>query len=242
MPPIPAAPPVLESPDSVAPSSPWRRRLAGLLLAVHVLSPQVGLAQTVAAAVAADKRPGIVGTASLPIINIAPPNSAGLSHNQYQSFNVPSGGTVFNNSASGSTSQLAGPLAGNPNLANGTARIILNEVLGNTPSSLLGSMEVAGDPARLIIANPNGITCSGCGFINTPFVQLTTGKLGFDSQGGLTLDVQGGTIAIGPQGLSALAARLDLIGSGVVINGPTRNVVQLNLVAGIELFLAGGFR
>jgi len=40
---------------------------------------------------------------------------------------------------------------------------------------LRGYMEVAGNAADLIIANPNGIRVSGAGFINTPHATLTTG-------------------------------------------------------------------
>nr|WP_274610513.1 filamentous hemagglutinin N-terminal domain-containing protein [Pseudomonas sp. TH49] len=39
-----------------------------------------------------------------------------------------------------------------------------------------GYTEVAGQSARVIVANPYGISCNGCGFINTPRVTLGTGK------------------------------------------------------------------
>lgn len=52
-------------------------------------------------------------------------------------------------------------------------------------SELKGRLEVFGNKAGVMIANPNGITCDGCGFINTPSVTLTTGKPQFDKQGAL---------------------------------------------------------
>ncbi|MBD9609867.1 filamentous hemagglutinin N-terminal domain-containing protein, partial [Pseudomonas sp. PDM08] len=64
-----------------------------------------------------------------------------------------------------------------PNLTSrAAAQTILNEVVGGSPSQLRGYTEVAGQSARVIVANPYGISCNGCGFINTPRVTLTTGK------------------------------------------------------------------
>ena len=39
----------------------------------------------------------------------------------------------------------------------------MNEVTTSNTSLLAGRAEVFGDKAGLIIANPNGITCNGCG-------------------------------------------------------------------------------
>jgi filamentous hemagglutinin family protein len=62
-------------------------------------------------------------------------------------------------------------------LATGSARFILNEVVSANPSQLLGFVEVAGSPAQVVIANPAGVTCNGCGFINASRATLTTGTL-----------------------------------------------------------------
>ena len=56
-----------------------------------------------------------------------------------------------------------------------------------------------GTEAGIIIANPNGITCAGCGFINTSKVELVTGTAnfsgddltGFSIDGSSTLTVSG---------------------------------------------------
>ena len=46
-----------------------------------------------------------------------------------------------------------------------------------------GILEVAGDSAAIIIANPNGIVCGGCSFANTDKVDLITGTANFDAAG-----------------------------------------------------------
>ena len=48
-----------------------------------------------------------------------------------------------------------------------------------------GTGEILGPRAALIIANPNGITCSGCGFINANRVDLITGTSKFNLSGEL---------------------------------------------------------
>lgn len=64
------------------------------------------------------------------------------------------------------------------------------------PSQLRGYLEVAGQRAQVVIANPWGITCSGCGFINTQQATLTTGTPQLNAQGELTgYQVAGGRVA-----------------------------------------------
>ncbi|WLI78596.1 filamentous hemagglutinin N-terminal domain-containing protein [Kosakonia sp. H02] len=112
----------------------------------------------------------------VPVININNPNGNGISHNIYDDFNVDKNGVIFNNTSSGANTVLGGAIAGNGNLTSGSAKVILNEVTSNKKSTLNGMMEVAGDRAHLIIANPNGITTQGSGFINTEKATITTGK------------------------------------------------------------------
>ena len=69
------------------------------------------------------------------LINIANPNSVGVSVNHYNKFNVGTQGAILNNSKVMGTSQLGGAVYGNPNL-NQNADIILNEV-GTTNRSVL---------------------------------------------------------------------------------------------------------
>lgn len=110
------------------------------------------------------------------IINISKPNSQGLSHNTYNKFNVEKQGAVLNNALRNGRSELAGTLNKNPHLTNQAASVILNEVVSKNPSTLLGKQEVFGQQADYVLANPNGITCDNCGFINTPRASLIVGK------------------------------------------------------------------
>lgn len=111
----------------------------------------------------------------VPIVNIKEANGSGLSHNVYETLNVGKEGVIFNNASSTAQTVLAGQIAANANLAGGTAKVILNEVTAKNASTINGMMEVAGDSAHLIIANPNGITTQGAGFINAEKGTLTTG-------------------------------------------------------------------
>ncbi|MCW8196914.1 filamentous hemagglutinin N-terminal domain-containing protein [Verminephrobacter aporrectodeae subsp. tuberculatae] len=149
------------------------------------------------------------------VVNTNAANTAGLSHNRYQSFNVHPIGLVLNNTTSAQIvypSQLAGQVTANLNQAH-TARVILNEVISNNRSALAGFTEVLGGRADVVLANPYGITCSGCGFINTDRVTLTTGNPFLTASGGLDSFSTGqGDILITGTGLNATAQQvLDLV-------------------------------
>ncbi|EOI5727529.1 filamentous hemagglutinin N-terminal domain-containing protein [Cronobacter malonaticus] len=151
----------------------------------------LGLVHSASAAVTADasavNQPGIqTGANGATIININKASSEGVSHNIYSEFNVDKNGVVLNNSTGGANTQLAGQISGNSNLAGNSATVILNEVRSSAPSQLNGMVEVAGQSAKVIIANPSGITCDGCGFINANHAALTTGTATFDDNGKLT--------------------------------------------------------
>lgn len=140
----------------------------------------------------------------VPIVNIARPNGSGLSHNQFTDYNVGNNGVILNNATSRTQStQLGGIILGNPNLNGTAARVILNEVNGGNPSQLRGYTEVAGQSAHVIVANPHGITCNGCGFINTPKATLTTGKPIIENGQVGRYQVDQGSVAIEGAGLNA---------------------------------------
>ena len=122
------------------------------------------------------------------LIDIATPNTSGLSNNSYSEFNVSSSGIILNNNGGTSASQLTGGnISGNANITAGNqASLILNQITGNNTSLLEGKTEVVGTKAEVIIANPNGITCSGCGFINASQLSLITGTSQWDSSNNLT--------------------------------------------------------
>ncbi|MFC5742468.1 hemagglutinin repeat-containing protein [Dyella tabacisoli] len=169
----------------------------------------------------------------VPVVNIATPNQAGLSHNRYQQFDVNSQGLILNNSGAITSTKLAGFIYGNTNLPNDTAaKLILNEVTSTLPSQLNGMIEVAGRAADVIVANPNGITVNGGGFINAPHSVLTTGTPMLGADGALNgFRVSGGRIAINGQLDASAIDRVDLIARAVAVNaGVWAN--QLNVVTG----------
>lgn len=169
----------------------------------------------------------------VPVINIATPNANGLSHNQFKDYNVESNGLILNN-ATGRTqgTQLGGIIVGNPNLTNGAATTILNEVNGGSPSQLKGYTEVAGQSARVIVANPYGITCNGCGFINTPRVTLSTGKPVL-SNGQLDhFQVDGGSVTLEGAGLNATNVdQFDIVTRSAKLNAELY-ANKLNVITG----------
>ncbi|WP_188479668.1 beta strand repeat-containing protein [Primorskyibacter flagellatus] len=156
------------------------------------------------------------------VVDIAKPGSGGVSHNQYTRFDVTSQGVVLNNSTGSVTTQLQGTIAGNANLAGTPATTIVNEVRNTTATtSLVGPVEVAGTKAHVVIANPNGLTCSGCSFINAGEATLSTGVPGV-SGSTVTLNVTKGTVTVGRNGLDGAARGVDtvnLVGRFVVVDG-----------------------
>lgn len=118
----------------------------------------------------------------IPLVNMAAPSAGGVSRNDYDRFNVPEKGAILNNSYTLSKTELAGYVQGNANMAQGPAKIIVNQVTSGNPTTMNGFLEVAGHKADVIIANPNGITVNGGGFINTARAILTTGKPEYDNK------------------------------------------------------------
>jgi filamentous hemagglutinin len=146
----------------------------------------------------------LVAPNGVPLVNVQTPSAAGVSRNVYNQFNVGANGAILNNSRTNVQTQLGGFVQGNPFMAGGAARIILNEVNGGSPSQLRGYIEVGGQRAEVIIANPAGISVDGGGFINASRATLTTGTPQFNAIGGLdSFLVRGGTITIDGAGLDA---------------------------------------
>ncbi|MEQ4675871.1 DUF637 domain-containing protein [Providencia vermicola] len=186
------------------------------LTAVYPLHPAWGAAMT-----AADRNTQISQQNNVPIINIATPNGAGISHNKFQQFNVDKQGAVLNNATTNVNSQIAGQIKANANLKGNAANLIINEVTGSSRSELQGKLEVAGKGANVLIANPNGITCNGCSFVNTPAITLTTGKPILDNKGALSaVEVKKGSVVIGANGMNAQAQTYaDIISRASELNG-----------------------
>ncbi|WGT61495.1 filamentous hemagglutinin N-terminal domain-containing protein [Variovorax paradoxus] len=189
----------------VAGSAAFAPMLVGAALA-GMLSASPAQAQIVGApTVPGNLRPTVmVAPNGVPLVNIQTPSAAGVSRNVYQQFNVAPNGAVLNNSRTNVGTQLGGIVQGNPYLATGPARIIVNEVNGGSPSQLRGYIEVAGQRAEVIIANPAGISINGGGFINASRTTVTTGTPQFNAIGGLdSFLVRGGTVTIDGAGLDA---------------------------------------
>jgi filamentous hemagglutinin len=103
------------------------------------------------------------------------------SHNKFIEYHVPRNGVdIHNNHADN----------------------VLFEVTGQNESYLKGLTTMVGRDANFILANPNGVTCNGCGFINTPIVKLTTETP--------TGEIKGGVITIGKGGLNATSSNVEL--------------------------------
>ncbi|KIH84136.1 hemagglutinin repeat-containing protein [Pseudomonas batumici] len=141
-----------------------------------------------------------------PVVDITTPSGAGVSRNTYQQFDVDKRGVILNNGVTNSQTQLGGWVEGNRALANGSARVILNEVNSSNPSQLRGFVEVAGSKAQVVIANPSGIACEGCGFINADRATLTTGRAQFENGQITGYQVSGGKVSIGGAGMDASQA------------------------------------
>ena len=154
------------------------------------------------------------------VVNINTPNDKGLSHNQYDAFNVDHKGLILNNANRPVNTELAGYIMGNPNLVGPTANTILNEVTGTGATSMNGALEVAGNKAHVIIANPNGISVNNGTFINANSATLTTGNPIINNGSITGYQVQQGSITVGEKGLNASkTARTDMLAEAVQLNG-----------------------
>ena len=200
------------------------------LAAAFAMGAVITLAPEALAQVKADpnapkqQQPTVVNSANDTVqVNIQTPSAAGVSRNTYSQFDVDRQGVILNNSRTDASTQLGGFVQGNPWLAKGSARVILNEVNSSAPSQLKGYVEVAGQRAEVIIANPAGIQVDGGGFINASAAVLTTGTPRFNADGSIAgYGVQGGLIRIDGQGLdgsptayTALLARAVELNAGL---------------------------
>ncbi len=165
--------------------------LTPLTLGIWTILGLFSAANSVAQIIADPSAPGhqqaiIHQTASgRPQVNIQTPNAAGVSRNRYQQFDIDAQGAILNNARTHVQTQLGGYIAGNPHLARGEASVILNEINSPQGSQLRGFLEVAGKNAHVIISNPSGITCDGCGFINADRATLTTGQINLGNSGNI---------------------------------------------------------
>ena len=137
------------------------------------------------------------------LVQIAEVNGNGVSRNLYSYFNIKSTGLILNNATKYTKTELGGYIDRNMFLAGKGARVILNEVTSSNASTLNGYLEVAGNKASVVIANANGISVNGLGFINTDNVVLSTGAVTNWADGNLKFGNNKGDMLIAGDGLNA---------------------------------------
>ncbi|EOT9879797.1 hemagglutinin repeat-containing protein [Escherichia coli] len=212
--------------------------LISTIIAGQPLLPAVGAVITPQNGAGMDKAAN-----GVPVVNIATPDGAGISHNRFTDYNVGKEGLILNNATGKlNPTQLGGLIQNNPNLkAGGEAKGIINEVTGGNRSLLQGYTEVAGKAANVMVANPYGITCDGCGFINTPHATLTTGRPVMNADGSLqALEVTEGSITINGAGLDGTRSdAVSIIARATEVNAAL-HAKDLTVTAGANRVTADG--
>jgi filamentous hemagglutinin family protein len=155
-------------------------------------------------------------------VNIAAPNTSGISANRYSTFSAPPPGVnLINLGVNAST--------------------IVNQVTSNNASYLRGPLAVVGPTANVILANPNGIVVNGGSFINVGGVALSTGPVSYANSTtvpgyqNVVLGTGGGNILVTGAGLVGSMSSLQLIAGSIEIDGPIANTssnANINVAAG----------
>jgi filamentous hemagglutinin family protein len=216
--PEPEPPAEGKDPETVPPDLPASPNLPGVAASsapadtVHVAKDD-NLRLTADAKAAGQYQPIIDKTASgVDLVQIAQANASGVSRNLYTDFNIKSTGLILNNSATYVKTELGGYIDRNTNIAGNGAGVILNEITSSNASVLNGYLEVAGNKASVVIANANGISVNGLGFINTANAVLATAKVNQWENGRITFGVPHSDLFIQGDGLNArTTAGLSLI-------------------------------
>ncbi|MCH4244047.1 DUF637 domain-containing protein [Acinetobacter gerneri] len=176
---------------------------------------------------------------NVPVVNIQTAKN-GISHNVYTQFDVLQPGVVLNNSRSGANSVIVGKVSANPFLNTGEARVILNEVNSAAASKFMGNLEVVGQRADVIIANPSGIVVNGGGFINANKGILTTGKPQMNADGSIKqfvvdqgkVTINGGTNNLGLGGNKNNAEFVDIYTRALEANAQLHANQGINVITG----------
>ncbi|WP_010446439.1 putative adhesin, partial [Pseudomonas asplenii] len=86
--------------------------------------------------------------------------------------------------------------------------------------------------AHVIVANPYGISCNGCGFINTPQATLTTGKAVITNGQVSSYQVDQGSVSIDGAGLNANNIdQFEIITRAAILNAQI-NANKLSIITG----------
>ena len=171
----------------------------------------------------------------VPIVNIAAPNTSGMSINHFQTFNVNQEGAIINNSIGNQNdvfqTQLGGLIMNNPNLRNsGAANVIVNAVTSNQISYINGPQEIAGDrKTDYVFVNPNSTVFNGASFINVSRFTAVVGSV----NGGINPNLNNLTFSLGSSdSINQLIAngtlpKIVIMGAGIDLS----NVSSTDLVA-----------
>ena len=204
-----------------------------IILSLTLLFPNISLAEILADTNAPkSNQPTILKTPNNAIqVDIVKPNNKGVSINEYSKFNTTDKGTILNNSRNGADTITGGYIHANPRLSEKTAKLIVNKISSNKKSSLKGNIEIAGDKADLMIANPSGIDIDGVHFINSKSTTLTSAELKFKDGALNNIDVKQGEISISNRGLKDESNYLNIISKTAKISA---NVYanNLNIITG----------
>lgn len=153
------------------------------------------------------------------LVQIAEVNANGVSRNLYTDFNIKSSGLILNNATKYVKTELGGYIDRNMFLAGKGARVILNEVTSSKASTMNGYLEVAGNKASVVIANANGISVNGLGFINTDNVIISTGKVTNWADGNMKFSSSKGDMLVNGDGLNGRnPKRLDIVTNNLTVD------------------------
>ena len=167
------------------------------------------------------------------LVQIAEVNANGVSCNLYSDFNIKSSGLILNNATKYVKTELGGYIDRNMFLAGKGARVILNEVTSSKASTLNGYLEVAGNKASVVIANANGISVNGLGFINTDNVIISTGKVTNWADGNMKFSSSKGDMLVNGDGLNGRnPKRLDIVTNNLTVDRSELWGNELHISAG----------
>lgn len=210
-------------------------------LRIHPIALSVAASLAIAGGAQASDVIGTQGTDvqtmnGTPVVNINAANAAGISRNTFSQFNVDAKGVVFNNNIANGASVLVGGVQANANLGGKAASVIVADVNSAQASRLNGALEVSGAPAHLIVANPAGISCDGCGSANTnttPVLTLAAARFAPTATSPLVLEVDTAratpaTVEISAMGLDNDIGQVNLLSRAIKVNG---TVKALNIEA-----------
>lgn len=170
------------------------------------------------------------------VVNIVNPNSDGISHNKYESFDIAKdNGAILNNSQEDGVSVTGGYTGANPNLSS-SAKLIINEIISTKNTSLDGTLEVFGKNADIVIANENGLIVNGATFINAGGVTLTTGLIDdINAQ----ISVRQGNVSILGRGVGIDGDYFSIISRSMQLSGNISKINEgvvdkVNFIAGLN--------